>query len=512
MSRIQTSPFSPVTRGGVYYEQAARACKQSVSIPVMLVGGIRSLAVSQRLVQDGIADYLSLCRPLIREPDLIRRWKSGDARDSECLSDDSCFQPGFDGKGVYCVHTKGHREKAGLLRFYSGSTGAVNTRRAVDECLENALGDEDTDCDLLIFYTTMGHAFREILSQARSRCPHARIVGTSCAGIIGREGPNESMRALAVMAVRGPKEAIAVAGIESIVNADPFEVGERIARELRRQNPNPTLILLYPSMLDILPAERAIQGMESVLGPQVPICGALSIDNMKFSSAFEFLDDHVFERGAVAIGLTDPTLEVISQANHGFPVIGEPFSVTRSTANRVYELDGKPAWTCLTARLGLSEYSHPATVVTIGELAEELPQELWEEYGSRFIIRAGGAMNDADGSLYTATSIAEGTRLWLVRRDEKEMIEGIKRLVERVVRRCQGRRPVAVFHADCALRGKLLVNRVLKEEVVSHIQDPLCRGENVPWMGLYGGGEMTMLGGRNRTHVFTTSLHVLVER
>ena len=194
--------FSPVTRGGAYYEQAARACKQSVSIPVMLVGGIRSLAVSQRLVQDGITDYLSLCRPLIREPDLIRRWKSGDARDSECLSDDSCFQPGFDGKGVYCVHTKGHREKAGLLRFFSGSTGAVNTRRAVDECLENALGDEDTDCDLLIFYTTMGHAFREILSQARSRCPMPRIVGTSCAGVIGREGPNESMRALAVMAVR----------------------------------------------------------------------------------------------------------------------------------------------------------------------------------------------------------------------------------------------------------------------------------------------------------------------
>ena len=229
-----------------------------------------------------------------------------------------------------------------------------------------------------------------------------------------------------------------MAGIESIVNADPFEVGERIARELRRQNPNPTMILMYPSMLDIVPAERAIQGVESVFGPQVPICGALSIDSMKLSSAFEFLDDRVFERGAVAIGLTDPTLEVISQANHGFPVIGEPFTVTRSTANRVYELDETPAWTSLTARLGLSEYSHPATVVTIGELAEELPEELWEDYGSRYIIRAGGAMNDADGSLYTATSVAEGTRLWLVRRDEKEMIEGIKRLVEQVGRRCQG--------------------------------------------------------------------------
>jgi hypothetical protein len=61
-------------------------------------------------------------------------------------------------------------------------------------------------------------------------------------------------------------------------------------------------------------------------------------------------------------------------------------------------------------------------------LGEELPEELHEEYGSMFIVR-GGALKDADGSLYLHVSCSEGTRLWLMKRDEKGMFEGVDRLV-----------------------------------------------------------------------------------
>jgi len=96
--------FSPVGKRGVYYEEAAIRYKEQIGLPLILVGGIRSYEESQRLVDEGTADYVSLCRPLIREPDLIKRWKSGDTREADCVSDDACFQPGMEGKGVYCVH------------------------------------------------------------------------------------------------------------------------------------------------------------------------------------------------------------------------------------------------------------------------------------------------------------------------------------------------------------------------------------------------------------------------
>lgn len=86
-----------------YYEAAAKRYKERINIPLMLVGGVRTFGTAERLVGEGITDYIALCRPLIREPELIRRWKSGDTRPARCISDSGCFKPGFEGKGVCCV-------------------------------------------------------------------------------------------------------------------------------------------------------------------------------------------------------------------------------------------------------------------------------------------------------------------------------------------------------------------------------------------------------------------------
>ena len=86
-----------------YFREELRAFKKQIAIPLILVGGNRSFEVSEQLVAEGAADYIAMCRPLIREPDLISRWKSGDRRRAACKSDNLCFGPGLEGKGVYCV-------------------------------------------------------------------------------------------------------------------------------------------------------------------------------------------------------------------------------------------------------------------------------------------------------------------------------------------------------------------------------------------------------------------------
>ncbi len=87
----------------VYYREAARRYKEKVHVPLMLVGGIRSYGVAQKLVEDGIADYIALSRPLIREPGLINRWRSGDTGKATCVSDNGCFTPARAGRGLSCV-------------------------------------------------------------------------------------------------------------------------------------------------------------------------------------------------------------------------------------------------------------------------------------------------------------------------------------------------------------------------------------------------------------------------
>jgi 2,4-dienoyl-CoA reductase-like NADH-dependent reductase (Old Yellow Enzyme family) len=86
-----------------YYLNEARRYKETIHVPLMLVGGIRSYEWARRILSEGYADYIALSRPLIREPWLINRWKSGDMTRSVCVSDNGCFKPALDGKGVFCT-------------------------------------------------------------------------------------------------------------------------------------------------------------------------------------------------------------------------------------------------------------------------------------------------------------------------------------------------------------------------------------------------------------------------
>lgn len=86
-----------------YYRKAARQLKQEVSIPLILVGGIRSWKAAACLLDQGITDFISLGRPLIAQPDLVQKWRlSESAEKSICISCNKCYEPLLAGHGVSC--------------------------------------------------------------------------------------------------------------------------------------------------------------------------------------------------------------------------------------------------------------------------------------------------------------------------------------------------------------------------------------------------------------------------
>jgi 2,4-dienoyl-CoA reductase-like NADH-dependent reductase (Old Yellow Enzyme family) len=95
-----------------YFQDDARAFKEKLHVPLILVGGNRSFQVAERLIDEGIADYISICRPLIREPDLINRWRAGDLSKAACVSDNMCFRPAQKGEGIYCLTEKRERKRS----------------------------------------------------------------------------------------------------------------------------------------------------------------------------------------------------------------------------------------------------------------------------------------------------------------------------------------------------------------------------------------------------------------
>jgi len=86
-----------------YFAAPARAIRQAVDVPVILVGGLRSPAIMQNQLDAGICDLVSLCRPFIRQPDLVNRMQAGQLTRSSCISCNKCYHP----DGFRCVHVSG---------------------------------------------------------------------------------------------------------------------------------------------------------------------------------------------------------------------------------------------------------------------------------------------------------------------------------------------------------------------------------------------------------------------
>jgi 2,4-dienoyl-CoA reductase-like NADH-dependent reductase (Old Yellow Enzyme family) len=89
-----------------YFRNWCSEIKKKVSVPVMLVGGLRTFELMEEIVQNREADFISLSRPLIREPGIINDWKRGDYHRSKCISCNKCLEALRKGKTLQCFQHK----------------------------------------------------------------------------------------------------------------------------------------------------------------------------------------------------------------------------------------------------------------------------------------------------------------------------------------------------------------------------------------------------------------------
>lgn len=89
-----------------YFLPQAREMRKAVDLPLILVGGIRSPELMERILAEDTADYFSLSRPFIREPHLVKRWQSGDLSRAKCISCNLCFRTSLEETGLTCGYER----------------------------------------------------------------------------------------------------------------------------------------------------------------------------------------------------------------------------------------------------------------------------------------------------------------------------------------------------------------------------------------------------------------------
>jgi len=96
-------------KGEGYFRFLAQRARPLTELPIISVGGYRSRSLMEEVLESGDADFISLCRTLILEPDLPLRFQRGQEA-ARCVSCGRCF-PQYPGQGAGCHHpTLGYAE------------------------------------------------------------------------------------------------------------------------------------------------------------------------------------------------------------------------------------------------------------------------------------------------------------------------------------------------------------------------------------------------------------------
>jgi 2,4-dienoyl-CoA reductase-like NADH-dependent reductase (Old Yellow Enzyme family) len=86
-----------------YNLAAAQMVKPAIGkVPVFLVGGLRRVSQMEEILEEGYADFISMSRPFIREPFLVRSIKEGKMSVVSCVSCNKCIANSANNIPVRC--------------------------------------------------------------------------------------------------------------------------------------------------------------------------------------------------------------------------------------------------------------------------------------------------------------------------------------------------------------------------------------------------------------------------
>ena len=74
-----------------YNLEAAKTIRPATgSVPLIVVGGMRRMSHMEQVLEQGQADFISMSRPFIREPNLVKRFQESQADVAACQSCNRC--------------------------------------------------------------------------------------------------------------------------------------------------------------------------------------------------------------------------------------------------------------------------------------------------------------------------------------------------------------------------------------------------------------------------------------
>jgi len=263
---------------------------------------------------------------------------------------------------------------------------------------------------------------------------------------------------------------------------------------------NGWLVFADPYRMDI---EALVSGFSTAY-PGVPVIGGLASGDPRGESTHVFLNNDVFDEGAVAVSLAGD-YAVRTVVSQGAEPIGESWTITDAERNVIKTIGQRPALEVLVETvksLPPDEQRRAQRNLLIGLGMDEYRDEFRR---GDFLIRNLIGADQNSGVLAISAYPRIGQTIQFQLRDARAADEELRHMLTDAQEALGPQSPVAAVLCSCNGRGRGLFGesdhdaRVLSEQLgLNNVAGFFCNGEIGP------------VGGRNFLHGFTASIGLIV--
>lgn len=372
------------------------------------------------------------------------------------------------------------------------------TVKAVEDTyrkLKQSLGGQPT---LLLTYFSDNHDSRAVLARLKDLSGDVPIQGgTSCLGVMTQQGfHSASGCGLGLWGIYDPEGSYGV-GVAAI-NSDPrkaaAEATEMALAGAGRPGEAPALLWLNSAPGG---EEKILQGIEDVLGPNVPIAGGSTGDNT-VSGNWKQIGAGQVHHDAVVVTAMYPSTEVAFAFHSGYEPAQHRGRITRAAGRTLYEIDGRPAaevynaWTGGVIAEALPKGGNVLPITTLYPIGREVGRVRGVPYYK--LSHPNGVT--PDGALTLFSDIEEGEEILLMTGSKNNLVTRAGRVAESAISAGELKPEqvcgaLVIYCAGCMLTVQNEMDKVATG--VSHVL------QGNPFIGVFTFGEQgCFVGGENR--------------
>lgn len=362
----------------------------------------------------------------------------------------------------------------GVSKNYQDSFSAG--KEAVNAAIKKT-GQDKADALIILASPVFDH--EAMLAGIRS-VSAASLIGCTTAGAITDDGPMEQV--LAVLALASNIVAFHPMKVEHI-SRDIRAAGREFAKGIFSESEKPKFTFLFSDALAGNGTEL-VRGVLEVLGSSFPLVGGAAGDDMNFKKTYQYYNEHVLTDAAVGLAVSGKVRYAIG-ADHGWQPIGNGRIVTKAKGTRLYELEGKPAFSIYHDYFGerASDFKQALSLAAVS-----YPLGMGTKEDEHFMIRVPLSIND-DGSITCGAEVIEGSRIHLMIGTQSSALWAAKDMVRHLVEQIPGIKPRLVFLSDCVARKILYGER--GQEEINAIKE--AAGSDAHVFGFYSYGQFAPL-------------------